>query len=150
MQALKLLPEWRQIGTEEARGREKGRTLTVANATITDELESRLHIVHGDGLPHPAPVPDGLDSNGASIELEALRGELLLATFEPDSTAGKRDIGDASTAALLRAQTNLRRASGCYQFDVLEDLMFQQARRTFCIQYVPREGPVSEGPISSC
>jgi hypothetical protein len=48
-----------------------------------------------------------LDSNGASIELEALRGELLLATFKPDSTAGKRDIGDASTAAVLRVQTNL-------------------------------------------
>lgn len=100
-------------------GDKKG-TLTIADATISDELESRLHIIHGNGLPYPSPVPDDLDSHCASIELEALRRKLLLAAFETYSTSGKSDIGNASTATILRVKPYLGRARSCSQLDVLK------------------------------
>ena len=49
-----------------------------------------------------------------------MRSELLLATFEPDSTPGKRDVGNASAGAILCEQAYLGRASCCYQLDVLK------------------------------
>ncbi len=115
-------PERPEACRNNAKNRRKkhGETLTVADATITDQLKSRSYIVHGDRFPDPSPVPNDLDSHRTAIEREALRRELLIATFQPDSTAGKCDIGNASTATILREQANLRRARSCYQLDVLK------------------------------
>lgn len=86
------------------------KTLTVANATIPHELESRSDIVHGERIPHPSPVPYDLRTHLAAVECETLRRELLATALEPNTAAGECDVGDTPSTAVPCVHADLRRA----------------------------------------
>lgn len=67
-------------------------TVTINGTTIADEFEAHPDIGHGDGFPHPAPVPDSLDTDVATVEGKTLRCELLTASFQTNATTSEGDV----------------------------------------------------------
>lgn len=76
-------------------------TVAINSTTITDQFEAHSDIGHSDGLPHPTPVPDSLDTNVAAVEGKMLQCELLTASLQTNTTTSEGDVSKTTTAAIL-------------------------------------------------
>lgn len=94
-------------------------TVTISGTTIADQFEAHSDIGHGDGFPHPAPVPDRLDTDVAAVEGKTLRCELLTASFQTNATTSEGDVSKTATAAVFCKHADLFRASLCDQLHIL-------------------------------
>lgn len=91
----------------------------LGNFVFGQQTEASLDILHGDGLPHPAPVPNDLHANIASIEGQSLRSKLLVTSIDSIAAAGKSNVRDDAATAVFCKNALLAGTRFGNQLDVL-------------------------------
>lgn len=82
-------------------------TVTIHSTTVSDQFEAHSDIGHSDRFPHPAPVPDSLDTDVAAVEGKTLRCELLAASFQTNAAASEGDVSKTAAAAVFCEHADL-------------------------------------------
>jgi hypothetical protein len=72
-------------------------TVAIDSTTITNQFEAHSNIGHSDRLPHPAPVPDSLDTDDATVKGKTLRCGLLTTSFQTNASTSEGDVSKTTT-----------------------------------------------------